>query len=443
MALRLRRGTNAERTTVTFAEGELIYVTDHVAQSVAPLWVGDGVTLGGRTADTHIAGTIGALQDVDITGITNDQVLKWVAANSRFEPVDISQLNQGATQLDDLTDVDLVSVAPNAFSANVLKYNGTQFVPSQLALDDMLGVFYVDQPKKGDFLIHDGYNFIPSPIEQQNWKINIVGDDSTIIINTDTNNVTGNFFGDLVGDTTGIHSGTVNGDVNGSVFGDDSSLLVDGVNNVFTGDIRSARLTVSKPEQPGDGLNGGIGEVNIDVFSNDNRSLLNLRRRTTDDLTGNTDVIYGTVTFGRDDVNGLKTTGIIFGRENSIYFGVAPDGAFNAADKFFVWRDYKLGIGLTSPAEALDVNGNANVSGTVTAAGFVGSVFADDSATIVDGITGSVTAQSFVQFGSLTSTERNDLTAANGMVIYNTTNNKFEGYQNSVWINLDDGSPAS
>ena len=142
MALRLRRGTNAERTTVTFAEGELIYVTDHVAESVAPLWVGDGVTLGGRTADTHIAGTIGALQDVDITGITNDQVLKWVAANERFEPVDISQLNQGATQLDDLTDVDLVSVAPNAFSANVLKYNGTQFVPSQLALDDMLGVFY-------------------------------------------------------------------------------------------------------------------------------------------------------------------------------------------------------------------------------------------------------------------------------------------------------------
>jgi hypothetical protein len=409
MALRLRRGTNAERTTITFAEGELIYVTDHVAESVAPLWVGDGVTLGGRTADTHIAGTIGALQDVDITGITNDQVLKWVAANSRFEPVDISQLNQGATQLDDLTDVDLVSVAPNAFSANVLKYNGTQFVPSQLALDDMLGVFYVDQPKKGDFLIHDGYNFIPSPIEQQNWKINIVGDDSTIIINTDTNNVTGNFFGDLVGDTTGIHSGTVNGDVNGSVFGDDSSLLVDGVNNVFTGDIRSARLTVSKPEQPGDGLNGGIGEVNIDVFSNDNRSLLNLRRRTTDDLTGNTDVIYGTVTFGRDDVNGLKTTGIIFGRENSIYFGVAPDGAFNAADKFFVWRDYKLGIGLTTPAEAL---GNAKVSG-------------------------------FVQFGSLTSTERNDLTAANGMVIYNTTNNKFEGYQNGGWINLDDGLPAS
>ena len=412
MALRLRRGTNAERTTITFAEGELIYVTDHVAQSVAPLWVGDGVTLGGRTADTHIAGTIGALQDVDITGITNDQVLKWVAANSRFEPVDISQLNQGATQLNDLTDVDLVSVAPDEFGPNVLKYNGTQFVPSQLTLDDMLGVFYVDQPKRGDFLIHDGSNFVPIPIEQQNWKINIVGDDSTIIIDTDTNTVTGNFFGDLVGTTTGIHSGNVDGDVNGSVFGDDSSLLVDGVNSVLTGNVRTDRFIISNPNQPGDGLNGGVGEVNIDVASNDNRSLLNLRRKTTDDLTGNTDAIYGTVTFGRDDANGLRTTAIMFGRENSIYFGVAPDGVFNAANKFFVWRDYKLGIGLTTPTEALDVNGSAKMSG-------------------------------FVQFGSLTSTERNALTAANGMVIYNTTNNKFEGYQNGGWINLDDGLAAS
>ena len=53
------------------------------------------------------------------------------------------------------------------------------------------------------------------------------------------------------------------------------------------------------------------------------------------------------------------------------------------------------------------------------AAGFVGDVIGDDSAVIVDA-PGAITAQNFVQFGSLTTTERNALTAPNGMVIYNT-----------------------
>ena len=42
----------------------------------------------------------------------------------------------------------------------------------------------------------------------------------------------------------------------------------------------------------------------------------------------------------------------------------------------------------------------------------------------------------YVQFGSLTSTERDALTAANGMVIYNSTTNKFQGYENGSWVNL-------
>jgi hypothetical protein len=78
----------------------------------------------------------------------------------------------------------------------------------------------------------------------------------------------------------------------------------------------------------------------------------------------------------------------------------------------------------------------------------IGSVFSDNSTRIIDGTdgsitAGSITADSFVQFGSLTSSERNALTAVNGMVIYNTTNNKFEGYQNGSWINLDNGTAAA
>jgi|TARA_R110000744_G_scaffold286623_1_gene397932 hypothetical protein len=42
----------------------------------------------------------------------------------------------------------------------------------------------------------------------------------------------------------------------------------------------------------------------------------------------------------------------------------------------------------------------------------------------------------YVQVNSLTTTQRNALTAANGMLIYNTTDNKFQGYENGAWANL-------
>lgn len=48
MALRLKRGTNAERLNYTPELGELIYVTDYSAENVSPLWIGDGSTVGGN-----------------------------------------------------------------------------------------------------------------------------------------------------------------------------------------------------------------------------------------------------------------------------------------------------------------------------------------------------------------------------------------------------------
>ena len=38
--------------------------------------------------------------------------------------------------------------------------------------------------------------------------------------------------------------------------------------------------------------------------------------------------------------------------------------------------------------------------------------------------------------GNMTTTQRNALTAANGMMIYNTSDNKFQGYENGAWVNL-------
>ena len=52
MSLRIRRGTDAQRTGVTFDQGELVYTTDG-----QQLWVGNGITQGGTNILSNSAGT--------------------------------------------------------------------------------------------------------------------------------------------------------------------------------------------------------------------------------------------------------------------------------------------------------------------------------------------------------------------------------------------------
>ena len=220
MALRLRRGTDAQRQLITPLEGELIFATD-----TKLLYAGDGTTAGGVAVTGAGGGGVTTLQlltDTDISAPEDNQVLtynsgtsKWVAAN-----------NSGA---------------------------------GSLGLNDLSNVFIGGDLYAGDILMCDGAgNFQPQSFtdffdEQQNYKINIVGDDSTIILNTDNNalngstitattgfvgdvtgDITGNVTGNLTGNAAGAHTGTLDGDVSGSVFGDDSSILVDGINNTIS-----------------------------------------------------------------------------------------------------------------------------------------------------------------------------------------------------------------
>ena len=43
---------------------------------------------------------------------------------------------------------------------------------------------------------------------------------------------------------------------------------------------------------------------------------------------------------------------------------------------------------------------------------------------------------STLRVANLTTTERNALTAANGMVIYNSTTNKMQAYENGAWADM-------
>jgi hypothetical protein len=144
------------------------------------------------------------------------------------------------------------------------------------------------------------------------------------------------------------------------------------------------------------------------------------------------------------DASAPISTGNVPGQ---IRFSTASASGFNLTSGFDANGYFGIRNDTTPATEALDVHGNAVVRGEVNASAFKGTFVADDSTIIVDGLNGNVTGNTvtsngFVMFGSYDATGRSNLTAANGMVIYNTTANRFQGFQNGAWINLDDGTAA-
>ena len=49
---------------------------------------------------------------------------------------------------------------------------------------------------------------------------------------------------------------------------------------------------------------------------------------------------------------------------------------------------------------------------------------------------GKVQVTKAFQLTGMTTTQRDALTAVNGMLVYNTTDSKFQGYVGGVWVNL-------
>jgi len=76
MALQIRRGTDVQRLLYTPAIGELVFVTDYLTAGVDPIYVGDGITLGGVAVGQNavLSGNMEGdviLNGNDITGTGN------------------------------------------------------------------------------------------------------------------------------------------------------------------------------------------------------------------------------------------------------------------------------------------------------------------------------------------------------------------------------------
>jgi len=360
MALRLRRGTNAERLTITPEIGELIYTTD-----TKKVFVGDGATVGGTAIDTgllDLAGnSLNDLGDVATTEPTASQVLGWNDVNSNWEPQDAATPDLSSAVISDLSDV-AIGVINNG---QVLVWNVTasQFQPGDVGGD----VVTDTTPELGGNLDASGFNITNAnaigaiSVNATNFTGNFIGthsgdfngdfdgnfvgsiynEDSAIVFDAESNTLNNlvsatatEFVGDLTGDVTGNVVGNVTGgvvgDVQGSVFADDSSIMVDAINETFAGDSITLNNSITTPE-----INSTTGEIITNAvgaqparftFNRDNagalattQSIGRMLIKKTDTDTS-TETIVGTHSMSEETYNWLHAPGGTYDYDNYVTF---------------------------------------------------------------------------------------------------------------------------
>ena len=341
MALKLRRGTEANRTSITPAEGEIIYVTD-----TKKLYVGDGTTPGG-----------------------------------------VLQGGGGAGSLTGITDTATASV---------------------LSLSDANIGIDVDLSITGQEIVGDGDINITGDITASGAGTGIITANRFIgdITGAVSGAVTGNVTGDVTGNTTGYHTG----DMTGSVFGNDSTVIVDGTSNTLNGNIDNINtltyatpLSITNKSASSANINfvnnAAASSMGLTIKAEDEKGLLTFTRNSTSDLSGDNNLIYGGVYFGVDDSNGRTDTAIMLGYEDKLVWAVDEGGTPPELQHMIFNSDGNLGVGTFTPTSKLDVAGD-------------------------------------VKIGSFTTAERDALTGANGMMIYNTTNSRFQIFEGGNWLNM-------
>lgn len=427
MALRLRRGTNASRTGVTPAEGEIVYTTD-----TKKLYAGDGTTLGGNL----VSGMNDLLEDVtpqlggnldmnskNITGNGNINITGSVTATNFVGDYKGSIVGDDSTIL-----VDAVN---------------SKIVLTNNSIKDLSDVA-IGTPSTNQLLAWGGANWAPTStlsISGLTMSGNIDANSNTIINLNGLTMGSGalNMNTQAITNVTTITAATVNataidGDLSGSVFADNSTLLVDAVN----GKIPAANVQGTFSGA----VNGTLdGEVTGSVYADDSTILVDgilsklvgtvdnalvqtkqATVKTIDATDAELRLEYGTAgagsltTLGSVKFNDNNTTyGYISASKTAMFINSNGAGkGLSLYNESLITGGVKVKIepanaDFTLPTEALEVLGNVKATGA-----FMLPVYANDSAR--DTALSSPSA---------------------GMIVFNTAGAKFQGYNGGAWENLN------
>jgi len=371
MSLKIRRGTDSERVTITPAEGELIYTTD-----TKLLYVGDGTTSGGRVVTASGGGGTGFVGSQGDVGF----------AGSRGLQGDVGFVGSASTVQGPIGYTGSATRIPTGGTTGQVlsKVSGTDYDVNWSTVSGGGG--------NGGTLTSDLNISTYKIANGQNLVIN--GTDYSITTSTLYSNVPSSTFPTTDYKIIKIGSKSNNNQLSlywGENNSDDAVISINGSINPPYGspqiEFKSSRGTLNSPTV----LSSGDFISKFQAKGYDGNSFIN------------TSGIVFCV-----DPNKSVSSGAVPG---SIIFFTQATSDPSSGIGHIITSDGYLGINKTNPSTHLDVNGSGKFSG-------------------------------YVQFGSYTTTNRGNLTPANGMIIYNTTVNKFQGYQNSSWINLDNGSAA-
>ena len=422
MPLQIRRGTTAQRLAITPLTGELVYDT-----TTGQLFVGNGTTLGGATttgittedAQDAAASLFSTGSHSGITFAYNDAAGRidatvTVAATGPFDGDLTGSVFSDSSTL--LVDAVAGQIKGDVLS-NIVNFTGSFGTPASQTTDASLAIrgtaiFFKDTYDATDatfFNIQQHHSTVDAN------PINIVRSRGTnaaptAVVNGD----------DIIDITFTGHDGTTFRTAASITVAIDGAVSAGVVPGAITFRVRQGASisTVARI------ANSGAFESN----------LIGAVSGTTINVVDNNTITLGDVRLSQDGLSTINTNASLFlfangtgsvEIENVRIFGTAITAANNT-----------LGT--------LTVTGNVtgNVTGDIT-----GSVFADNSTRIIDGTDGRITATSvtigntgYLQlpvYANGTARDAAILSPAAGMVVFNTTSTKFQGYTGGAWVDLN------
>lgn len=375
MALKLRRGTDAQRLLITPAEGELIYTTD-----TKLLYVGDGSTAGGVAVDSGAATTfLGIASNItpDVTNTRNIGAVGNVYATGRFTSL-----------FGNLTGNVSGNVTGNVtgdITGNVTGNVTGDLVGSVFADDSSTVIDAIQKKIFGSLYSNINGNLYVSVDPSNNYLTNgdIVMQDNVITLLNGLDNIQLGTNNSALGVGLRIKSPVLS---NKAI---ETTSLTDGVNaDSFEIQVSRGTLNIPTSVQQGDplftivanGYDGSDYRFSSAVFAN-------VETQTANPVAPG--AVPGIIGFVTSDDGGSTLKSLVF---NS--FG-------------------ELGVNITTPTATLDVNGDAKFAGPVRLA-----IVADDTAR---------TALGTALQGQL-------IFMVNGTTPAAT--NKVQVYDGAAWVNL-------